>query len=392
MFKFLTRTVWILSMVSLFADLASEMLYPIMPLFLEDIGMTAAGIGLLEGMASLVAGFGKAWFGSLSDRLGRRNVFVRLGYGLSALAKPVMGLFPMVGPVFVARLADRVGKGMRGGARDALLAEECSADNRGKVFGFHRSMDTIGAVLGAGLALLWLHYRPGELGALFLVAAGPGLLSVLIAMLLPKELSANPSKEPKRPFKGIFQFWNQAHPHYKRLLGAAMAFAILNSSDILLLLKAGESGLDAETVVGLYLFYNVIYVLASFPLGGLADKIGFKPVYVASIVIYGGCYVAIGLANAAWMYWVIFGIYGCFTAANEGIATAWLTKVIPKEAKATGIGLYSFLENFAKFVASPLLGLLWLSFTGVIAFQIVGYLALGLGIVFIFLLPNKTRK
>ncbi len=391
MFKFLTRSIWILSLVSLFADLASEMLYPIMPLFLNEIGMTAAGIGLLEGLASLVAGFGKAWFGSLSDRLGRRNIFVRLGYGLSAVAKPLMGIFPTIGPVFLARLADRVGKGMRGSARDALLSQECTPDNRGKVFGFHRSMDTLGAVFGAGLALAWLHFKPETpLAALFLVAAGPGFLSVALAMLLPKEAEPAPSKDPKRPFRGIFQFLKQASPEYKRLLGAAVAFAILNSSDILLLLKAGDAGLGTQTVVGLYLFYNIIYVLASFPLGGLADKIGFKPVYAASIVIYGFCYLGIGFANETWMYWALFGLYGCFTAANEGIATAWLTNVIPKASKATGLGMYSFLENFAKFVASPLLGLLWLAFTGNVAFQIVGLAAVSLGIAFVFILPRKT--
>jgi MFS family permease len=388
MFKFLTRTVWILSLVSLFADLASEMLYPVMPLFLNEIGMTAAGIGLLEGLASLVAGFGKAWFGSLSDRLGRRNIFVRLGYGLSAVAKPLMGLFPMVAPVFLARLADRVGKGMRGGARDALLADECTPENKGRVFGFHRSMDTLGAVFGAGLALAWLQFSDSKLNSLFLIAAGPGLISVVVALLLPRETALKPSKVP---FSGIFQFWKNAAPGYKRLLGAAVGFAILNSSDILLLLKASDAGLDSSEVVGLYLFYNIIYVLASFPLGGLADKIGFKPVYMASIFLYGICYLGIGLANASWMYWAIFGLYGCFTAANEGIATAWLTAYIPKEAKATGIGLYSFLENLAKFVASPLLGILWLAWDGAFAFQIVGVAALGLTVLFAFTLPKTAN-
>ena len=252
-------------------------------------------------------------------------------------------------------------------------------------------MDTLGAVLGAGLALAWLHFNPATpLGALFLVAAGPGILSVALSLLLPRETTTTPSQEPKRPFRGIFQFLKHSSPEYKRLLGAAVAFAILNSSDILLLLKAGDAGLGTETVVGLYLFYNIVYVLASFPLGGLADKIGFRPVYAASILIYGICYMGIGIADAQWMYWALFGLYGCFTAANEGIATAWLTKLIPKESKATGIGMYSFLENFAKFVASPLLGGLWLLFTGDTAFQIVGLAALGLGVAFLFILPRKT--
>lgn len=377
-----------LSLVSLFADFASEMLYPVMPAFLDGIGMSAAGIGFLEGAAALVAGFGKAWFGSLSDQLQRRNFFIRMGYGLSALAKPMMGLIPMVVPVFLARLADRVGKGMRGGARDAVLAAEAAPEHRGKVFGFHRSMDTVGAVLGAVMALIWLEQRPDDYAALFLVAAIPGLISIGFTLFLPKE-QPQPQKSPKRPFKGIFQFWAQSTPGYRRLLAAGIAFALLNSSDILLLLKAGDAGLKPTTVVALYIFYNVVYVLASFPFGGIADRVGFKSVYLLSIALYGGCYLGMGLATDTWMYWLIFGIYGCFAATNEGIVTAWLTRFIPPERKGTGLGLFAFLETFAKFVASPALGLLWLATSPEWAFAGVGIATLLLVVGLAVLLPGR---
>lgn len=390
MFRDITKTVWLLSAISLFADLASEMLYPVLPAFLDGIGMTAAGIGLLEGAAALVAGFGKAWFGSLSDQMQRRNIFVQLGYGLSAVAKPLMGLLPTLGPVFVARLADRVGKGMRGGARDALLTAEAPPEHRGKVFGFHRSMDTVGAVLGAGVALIWIATRPTKINDLFLIAAVPGLLSIVCALLLPKE-PVIPSKGLK-PFKGIFQFWGQSSMEYRRILLGGLLFALLNSSDLLLLLKAGESGLSLEGVIGLYLIYNVVYVVASYPLGGLADKIGFKPVYIASILIYGISYIAMGWANGWWEHAAVFAVYGCFTAANESVTKAWLSVNCGKEQKATAMGLFDFSETLAKFVASPLLGLLWVAISPSLAFGIVGAVAVVLAGGMLALLPGKAGK
>jgi MFS family permease len=374
-------------LVSLFADLASEMLYPVMPLFLDGIGMSAAGIGLLEGTAALVAGFGKVWFGSLSDVLQRRNIFIRLGYGLSAISKPIMGLFPAIWPVFFARLSDRVGKGMRGGARDAVLSSEAAPENRGKVFGFHRSMDTIGAVLGAGVALVWIALRPGDYQSLFLIAFVPGLISIVFTLLLPPD-KPSPPKAKKRPFQGIFQFWKEAPNGYKRILVAGLGFALLNSSDILLLLRVGDSGMEPVTIVGFYIFYNIIYVLASYPFGGLADKIGFKKVYLLSILIYGGCYLGMAFATSWWSYVLIFGFYGCFAATNEGIVTAWLTHWIPKDKKGTGLGLFSFFETFAKFIASPMLGILWIVLSAEWAFGIAGGLTLILAMVFIFLLPR----
>lgn len=389
MFKFLNRTIWLLSLVSLFADMASEMLYPIMPKFLELIGFTALGIGALEGASELVAGFGKAYFGSLSDQLQRRNIFVRFGYGLSGIAKPLMGIFPFAWPVFAARLGDRVGKGMRGAARDALLTSASSEADRGKVFGFHRSMDTLGAVFGPTLALLWLSFGNGDLKVLFILAIFPGLISLLFTFFLPKENTTEKRNAKIHPFKGIFGFWKESSRDYRKLLLAAIIFAIVNSSDMLLLLKASESGASIATIVGLYITYNMVYVITGFPLGGLADKIGFKPVYILSIIVFGICYASIGFIGESWALWGIFGLYGIFSAANEGIAKAWLSKMVPKDKKATGMGLFSFLETIAKALASPITGILWLIFSGDQAFSILGIAAIMLSIAFIFLLPQN---
>ncbi|WP_432327135.1 MFS transporter [Mucilaginibacter sp. P25] len=176
--KFLTRTVWILSFISLLTDVASEMLYPIMPIYLKSIGFSVLLIGILEGIAEATAGLSKGYFGKVSDSSGRRAPFIRLGYTLSALSKPLMAvtIFPVW--IFLARTVDRLGKGIRTGARDALLSDEATPDTKGRVFGFHRSMDTIGAVAGPSLALLYLYVYPTSYSPLFLLAFIPGVLAI----------------------------------------------------------------------------------------------------------------------------------------------------------------------------------------------------------------------
>ncbi|HEX5171791.1 MAG TPA: MFS transporter, partial [Cyclobacteriaceae bacterium] len=173
--KYITRTIWILSIVSLLTDTASEMLYPILPVYLKTIGFSVVLIGILEGVAEATAGLSKGYFGKRSDTSGRRVPFVRVGYALSAISKPMMAILTYPLWIFFARTIDRFGKGIRTGARDALLSDEATPATKGKVFGFHRSMDTLGAVLGPSLALVYLYYFPGEYKMLFFIAFIPGL-------------------------------------------------------------------------------------------------------------------------------------------------------------------------------------------------------------------------
>ena len=387
--RFLTRTVLVLSFVSLFADIASEMLYPVLPAFLDGIGFGAMGIGMLEGVAVLISGFGNVWFGSLSDQLDRRYIFIRSGYFLSAIGKPLMGLLPFVGPVFLARSVDRLGKGMRGAARDAVLVSEAAPEDRGKVFGFHRGMDTLGAVIGPVLALIFLHYYPEDLATILILSIFPGLLSVAITLFLPKEPLSKPKPDRIRPFKGIFQFWKAASPEYRRLLFGFLAFSLLNSSDLLLLLRAGDLGVPVPNVVQAYILFNIVYALMSFPLGGIGDKIGFKAVYLAGLVVFGAVYAGMAFATTEWEIYLLFALYGCFSAAHDGIAKSWLSLFISPESRATGLGLYKFSYNSVRFLASPLLGLLWLLMGGGNAFLTVGIATLACILPFIFLLPSK---
>ena len=185
--KYITKTVWILSLVSLFTDAASEMLYPIMPIYLQSIGFSIVLIGILEGVAEATAGLSKGYFGRLSDVNGKRVPFVQLGYALSAISKPMMAIFVFPLWIFFARTIDRFGKGIRTGARDALLSDEATVETKGRIFGFHRGMDTLGAVIGPSLALVYLYFYPESYKTLFFIAFIPGLLAVISSFYLKEK-------------------------------------------------------------------------------------------------------------------------------------------------------------------------------------------------------------
>lgn len=385
--RYLTPTILLLSAISLFADMSSEMLYPIFPAFLKGVGMGALGIGLLDGLGSLVAGIGKVYFGAWSDGIDRRMPFVRWGYGLSALSRPVMGLLPYPGVVTAARALDRMGKGMRGAARDALLVGNSRPEDRGKVFGFHRAMDTLGAVIGPLIALAYLLWRPDDFAGLFVLAFLPGILPVFISFFIREAPPTVKAQAAARPFAGIWRFWREAGADYKRLLLGFILFSLLNSSDMLLLLRAGEIGLSAQDLILAYLLYNLVYALASWPLGGLGDRIGFKPVFVGSLLVFGGTYLAMGQVSSPVWIWFIFAAYGCFAAAHEGIAKSWLSLHIPKNAKATGQGLFHLLNTCALFLASAGAGFAWKFSSGALVFSTVGAAALVVALLFAALVP-----
>ena len=210
---YITRTIWILSLVSLFTDTASEMLYPVMPIYLRTIGFSMVLIGVLEGVAEATAGISKGYFGKLSDQIGKRAPFVRLGYALSAISKPLLAFFIYPWWVFFARTIDRLGKGIRTGARDALLSDESGTQNKAKVFGFHRSMDTLGAVLGPLVALLYLYFYPGSYKILFLIAFAPGLLAIAASFLLHERKKAPQLNIRPNSFFSFFGYWSEVLPH-----------------------------------------------------------------------------------------------------------------------------------------------------------------------------------
>lgn len=358
----ITKTVWILSAVSLFTDMASEMLYPIMPVYLKTIGFSVLLIGVLEGLAEAVAGLSKGYFGKLSDNSGKRVPFVQLGYALSAISKPMMALFVYPAWIFLARTTDRIGKGIRTGARDALLSDEATPATKGKIFGFHRSMDTLGAVLGPSMALLYLWYYPNDYATLFLLAFLPGMAAVAASFFLKQKNSPVPQKTVKTSFFDFLQYWKQSPPQYRKLVGGLLAFALFNSSDAFILLKAKQSGLTDSMVIGLYIFYNLIYALCAFPAGLLADRMGLKSMFLLGLGIFTAVYFGMAFTAAPALYLLLFFLYGCYAAATEGIAKAWISNIAGKQDTATAIGTYAGFQSIFAMLASSLAGLVWYAF------------------------------
>jgi MFS family permease len=386
--KYLTRTVWTLSFISLFTDVASEMLYPIMPIYLRDIGFSVLLIGILEGIAEATAGLSKGYFGKLSDHTGRRTPFIRLGYALSALSKPMMAAFIYPLWIFLSRTVDRLGKGIRTGARDALLSDEATPATKGRIFGFHRSMDTLGAVAGPVFALIYLYLNPGQYRTLFLVAFIPGILAASFSLLLTEKRGI--PKEDKRPitFFSFLHYWKQSPAIYRKLIVGLLVFTLCNSSDVFLLLKIKQAGLNDTSTIGVYIFYNIVYALAAFPLGMLADKIGLKKIFVSGLFLFAVVYAGMGSTGSLYFYGFLFFLYGLYAAATEGISKAWISNITDKEDTATAIGTYTGFQSICTMLASFLTGWIWFQFGSAVAFWISAIIAVIVLLYFLLYIPK----
>lgn len=360
--KYITKTVWTLSLVSLFTDTASEMLYPIMPVYLKTIGFSIVLIGILEGVAEASAGLSKGYFGKLSDNSGKRVPFVQIGYMFSAISKPMMALFIYPFWIFFARTVDRFGKGIRTGARDAILSDEATPFTKGKVFGFHRSMDTLGAVLGPTVALLYLYFYPQQYKQLFYLAFVPGLFAVAASFFLKEKNKINTFEKKSTPFFSFINYWKNSPVNYRKLVTGLLAFTLFNSSDIFLLLKAKQAGLSDTKLIGLYIFYNLVFAVCSFPFGIMADKIGLKKMFVSGLIVFAFVYAGMGISTNLYIFTGLFFLYGIYAAATEGISKAWISNITSPEDTATAIGTYSGFQSICTMVASSLAGLIWYQF------------------------------
>ncbi|NCQ11769.1 MAG: MFS transporter [Bacteroidetes bacterium] len=390
MYKILSKTIWILSLISLFTDMASEMLYPIMPIYLKSIGFSVLLIGVLEGIAEATAGISKGYFGKRSDNSGKRVPFVQLGYALSAISKPMMAIYVYPLWIFLARTVDRFGKGIRTGAHDALLSDEATPETKGRVFGFHRSMDTLGAVLGPLLALAYLYFYPNDYKTLFFIAFVPGLLAIFASFFLKDKPKASLKPKVSVSFFTLFSYWKTSSINYRKLLIGLLAFTFVNSSDVFLLLKVKEAGLDDTAVVGIYIFYNLVYALFAFPIGIIADKIGLKTIFISGILVFSLVNFGMSLATGTIGFLVIFFLYGLYAAATEGISKAWISIISPKDETATAIGTYAGFQSLATLYASALTGFIWYKFGSNIAFLITAVGSL-LSAVYLMSLENPSK-
>ena len=390
--KQITRAVWILSVVSLLTDTASEMLYPILPIYLKSIGFSIVLIGILEGVAEAAAGISKGYFGKLSDTSGKRVPFVQIGYAFSAVSKPMMAVFIYPLWIFFARTLDRFGKGIRTGARDAILSDEATPKTKGRVFGFHRSMDTFGAVLGPSLALVYLYYFPQDYKTLFFVSFIPGLLAVFATFYLKDKKVTEPKTKVSYHFFSFLKYWSVSPVEYRKVVIGLLVFALFNSSDVFLLLKAKQSGLDDTMVVGVYIFYNLIYALFAFPIGIIADKVGLKTIFIIGLSLFATVYFGMSVNTNLYFFFGLFFLYGIYASATEGISKAWISNITDKKDIATAIGTYSGFQSICTMLASSLTGLIWFQFGATTAFITTAIVTLGVMLYFLTIPKPTTIK
>lgn len=355
----LGRNVYALGWVSFFTDMASEMLYPVIPLFLTGVlGASPAILGLIDGIAEGGTSVLRWVAGAFSDRFRRRKPFVVAGYSLSAFSKPLMGLaaYTLGWPLFFAgRVVDRLGKSVRTSARDALIADSTPQDRRGVAFGLHRAMDTMGAVIGPLMALLVITLWPGiPMAWLFFLALVPGLLSALLAQIAVRDIPHPAQSQAKPP--PIIQSYPKPFWH---LIAVAALFALGNSSDSFLILRSKEVGLSFGQVILAFALYNVVYALAALPLGHLSDRIGRKPVVAAGWLVYAGVYLGFAVTQSSWAPWVLFPIYGLYQALTEGVTKAFTSDLVPQHQRAGAIGLFYTVAGLGQLLASIIAGMLW---------------------------------
>lgn len=376
----ISKQVFILGLVSLFTDIASEMLYPVTPIFLTAVlGSSMAVVGVIEGIAEVTAGLLKGYFGNFSDKVGKRSIFVVLGYGISALAKPLPGIFQNIPTVLISRVSDRVGKGIRTAPRDALLGSY-SDGNSGAVFGFHRAMDTLGAAIGPVAALVLLQLFPNNFQLIFLVAFIPSVIAVFFTFLVKDKKQSVKIKSKKN----YLDFWKSAPKEYKKILLLITTFSLVNSSDVFLILKSKDVSNSGSLAIFGYVFYNLIYAAASYPLGGLSDKHGKQKVFSLGLMIFSAVYFGFALVPNINFIWLLFAFYGIYAAATEGVSKAWVSDLIPDEQRGSAIGLLTMLSSFAIMFGSFLTGVLWDKFGSQIPFLISAIISLIIGVTILF--------
>lgn len=358
-----------------------------MPLYLKQIGYTALFIGILEGVSEAVAGLSKGYFGQQSDLKGKRLPFVRAGYSLSAISKPLLVFFIYPLWIFFCRTLDRLGKGLRTGARDALLRDESNNATRATVFGFHRSMDTAGAAIGPAIALIYLYFYPAHYKSLFLIAFCPGILAIVSTFFI-KEKKMDPQPVAKPGIFSFLNYWKTSNSDYRKICAGLLLFALFNSSDVFLLLKLKESGLQDSYVIAVYILYNLVYALVAYPAGIIADRLGIRKIFITGLILFFIVYAGFAFSNNLWIFLLLITIYGFYAAATEGISKAWISNCVLKKDTATAIGGFSGFQSIASLFASSMSGFIWFNYGAKYAFMLTAMVTV---IVVIYFLVIRIR-
>jgi len=351
----LTRNVRVLAAVSFLQDTASELLYPLLPIYLTTVlGAPPSVVGAVEGAAEGAASVTRLAVGPLGDRFARRPL-IATGYGMAALGKVIVAVAVAWPGVLAGRVVDRLGKGIRGVPRDALLVEGIESGARGRVFGFHRTMDTLGAVVGPLIGLAGYELLDHQIAPLLYVAIVPAVLSVLLIFLVLEKRQTRP-RPPRQP---LFSGLKDLSARYWRVTAVVVGFGLVNFPDALLLLRLNEIGFGVVSVILAYVTYNLVYALASFPAGLLADRLPRSAVFGIGLVFFAIGYIGLGLTTDPLAAWLLIGVYGLFTAFTDGVGKAWASSLARSDRQATAQGVFQGGSGLAILIAGVWAGLLW---------------------------------
>ena len=364
-----SRNVFFLGWVSLLTDVSSDMIFNMFPLFLSHVlGVGPAFIGLIEGLGESVATLLKLVSGWASDKLGRRKGLTTLGYTVSTAAKPFLLIASSGGAALVIRFFERTGKGIRASPRDALVADSTAPDAMGRAFGFHRALDTSGAIVGIAIAAIVVYFmqgweRPDLAGDTFrwliIIGVIPAVLAVLVLILFVHETR---SSRPKAGEAGMPTTVGGFDRRFKVFLAIMILFTLGNSADVFLILRASDIGLSPPLILLMLIPLNVIYAAASYPLGKLSDRIGRKNVIITGWAIYVLTYLGFALVSESWnvVYVILlFALYGVYYGASEGVTRAFVADMVPSKKRGTAYGLYHSAIGFSLLLASVIAGVLW---------------------------------
>ncbi|MBN1880639.1 MAG: MFS transporter [Deltaproteobacteria bacterium] len=350
------RNVFYLGVVSFFNDFASEMIYPLLPVFLTVVlGVGGTVLGAIEGVAESTSAILKYFSGRMSDTLGKRKPIFVFGYTLSNIVRPLMGIAGTWWHVMLLRFSDRVGKGVRTAPRDALLADSVSSERRGTAFGFQRALDHAGAVAGPLAAVLILPHIGNDLRTLFLLSAIPGVVVLLIVGFLVREVPVEKKAEDLPPVRGF----SSLDETVKRYLAAVLLFSLGNASDAFLLLKATDAGIKMIHIPVIWIVLHVVKSTTSIPGGMLADRKGKKQTILAGWLVYAVIYALFAATESAVGVWVLFGVYGIYYGLTEGTERAFMAELVSEESRGTAFGFFHLTVGLAAFPASLIFGFMW---------------------------------
>lgn len=350
----LKKNITILGWTSFFEDVSSQMNYSLLPLFLANVlGINKRFIGLIEGIGETTASLLKILFGWLSDKLKSRKTFVIVGYGITAISRPFLSLASKGWHVLGLRFLDRVGKGTRTSPRDALIADSCLESERGRTFGFHRAMDTAGAVVGPLLAFFLLSKIGMNYRSIFLISVIPAALAVILASIAREKKNIEVQNLKINSSSGVLS------ADFKKFLFIISLFTLGNSSDAFLILRANNVGINPVIVPILWLLFNFTYAVSSLPSGILSDRIGSKQVIFYGFLLYSIVYFGFAFASSQYQVWLLFIIYGFYYGLTDGVCRSFISKLVSFGQRATAFGIYHAVIGLIALPASLTMGLLW---------------------------------